>query len=271
LEFDDAAVPTLRHPRYSQSFERGLAILTTFSASRPTLGIADMADALGMSRSTTHRYAITLVSLGFLEQLPSRKYRLGPRVTDVGMAALGAVAPEEAAMPELERLRARTGHTVGMSVLDRLHVTYVRRLPGRAKGQYRADLGLCTGAHLPLVCSASGKALLAALPEEESREIISALSLLQEGPNAILSKRALSVELERIRQDGIALSDEELAAGVRAIAAPLPAPLTGNRFAVEVNVPTAAYTVKQLRHEIGPLVVAAARNIVHEAGAQSAC
>ena len=82
------STPSLREPRFSQSLERGLAILSCFTPARPVLGIADIADHLGMSRSTTHRYVITLVALGYLEQGASRKYRLGLRVTDLGMSAL---------------------------------------------------------------------------------------------------------------------------------------------------------------------------------------
>src|SRR5664280_1831274 len=69
------SIPSLREPRYSQSLERGLAILSCFTPKRPVLGIADIADELGMSRSTTHRYVITLLALGYLEQGASRKYR----------------------------------------------------------------------------------------------------------------------------------------------------------------------------------------------------
>ena len=67
-EDESWSIPSLREPRYSQSLERGLAILGCFTPERPVLGIADISDDLGMSRSTTHRYAITLVALGFLEQ-----------------------------------------------------------------------------------------------------------------------------------------------------------------------------------------------------------
>src|SRR3981081_4354996 len=96
------SVPSLREPRYSQSLERGLAILGCFTPERPVLGIADIADELGMSRSTTHRYVITLVALGYLEQGASRKYLLGLRVTDLGMAALGSTGLREKAHPHLE-------------------------------------------------------------------------------------------------------------------------------------------------------------------------
>lgn len=74
---DPGQLPTLREPRYSQSLGRSLAILGCFTPQRSVLGIAEIADDLGMSRSTTHRYVITLVALGYLEQNVSRKYRLG--------------------------------------------------------------------------------------------------------------------------------------------------------------------------------------------------
>ncbi len=95
------SIPSLREPRYSQSLERGLAILGCFTPARPVLGIADIADELGMSRSTTHRYVITLVALGYLEQGASRKYRLGLRVTDLGMSALNSTGLREHARPYL--------------------------------------------------------------------------------------------------------------------------------------------------------------------------
>ena len=96
---DSGRFPSLREPRYSQSLERGLAILTCFTPERPVLGIADIADELGMSRSTTHRYVITLTQLGYLEQGASRKYRLGLKVTDLGMSALNSTGPARARPP----------------------------------------------------------------------------------------------------------------------------------------------------------------------------
>ena len=63
------------------------------------LGIADIADELDMSRSTTHRYVITLLALGYLEQGASRKYRLGRRVIDLGMSALSSTGLREHSHP----------------------------------------------------------------------------------------------------------------------------------------------------------------------------
>jgi IclR family pca regulon transcriptional regulator len=87
---------TLATPRYSQSLERGLAILAFFTPEQPSLRLAEIADGLGLSRSTTHRYAATLVALGYLEQGAGRRYRLGLRVFDLGMAGLNCRRSSEA-------------------------------------------------------------------------------------------------------------------------------------------------------------------------------
>src|ERR1700739_2582523 len=143
------SIPSLREPRYSQSLERGLAILGCFTPARPVLGIADIADELGMSRSTTHGYVITLVALGFLEQGASRKYRLGLRVTDLGMSALNSTGLREHARPYLEELRQRTSYTVSMAVLDGPEILYVDRARSFRRGQNKIDMNLRPGSRLP--------------------------------------------------------------------------------------------------------------------------
>src|SRR6202044_890582 len=143
------SIPSLREPRYSQSLERGLAILGCFTPKRPVLGIADIADDLGMSRSTTHRYVITLVALGYLEQGASRKYRLGLRVTDLGMSALNSTGIREDANPYLEELRQRTSYTTSMGVLDGTEVLYVDRVRSFRRGKNSVELNLHAGSRVP--------------------------------------------------------------------------------------------------------------------------
>src|SRR5258707_6603917 len=215
------SIPSLREPRYSQSLERGLAILGCFTPERPVLGIADIADELGMSRSTTHRYVIPVVALGFLEQGASRKYRLGLRVTDLGMSALNSTGLRDHARPYLEELRQRTSYTTSLGVLDGTEVLYVDRARSFRRGQNQIDLGLQPGSRVPSYCTAMGQLLLAYLPEGQQRDIIGEIKLTNQGPNTVTSKKALRAELENIRDAGFAVDDEELAAGLYAIAAPV--------------------------------------------------
>ncbi len=200
----------LHEPRYSQSLERGLAILGCFTPERPVLGIAEIADELGISRSTTHRYVITLFALGYLEQDSSRRYRLGLGVTDLGMSVLNATGLREHAHPHLEELRRETSYTVSIAVLNGGEIVYVDRAPSFRN---EIDLGLDTGSRLPAYCTAMGKVLLANLPEREQSELLASMKLAQRGPNTITSKNALRVELEQIREEGFAVNDQELAEG----------------------------------------------------------
>jgi IclR family pca regulon transcriptional regulator len=215
------SVPSLREPRYSQSLERGLAILGCFSATRPVLGIADIADELGMSRSTTHRYVITLVALGYLEQEASRKYRLGLRVTDLGMAALNATGLREHAHPYLQELRQRTSYTASLGVLDGGELLFTDRAKSFRREQSKIELGLHPGSRLPVYCTAMGKLLLANLPSDEQEALLSTLKLSKRGPNTITSKKALRAELDAVRESGLAVNDEELAPELYAIATPV--------------------------------------------------
>jgi IclR family pca regulon transcriptional regulator len=239
-------------PRLSRSLEYGVAVLESFSGERQTLGIADIADIVGVSRSTTHRYAMTLVALGYLEQDAKRKYRLAQHAADAGGAVIGAIRREVAARAVLEELREQIGHTVSMGVLDGARVVYVHRLLAHGAGQYSADHDLGVGAGIPAYCSALGKVLLASISEAERRELLSTIELKPHGPNTIDRRDELVAELDRISTRGVVVSDEELFAGSRSIAALVPRPRSEHPAAIEVTVPSSVYTVEQLRKRVGP-------------------
>lgn len=192
-----------------------------FSAEHSSLGIADISSSVGMTRSTTHRYVVTLVELGYLEQDPNRKYRLGLRVTDLGAAALAATGLAECAEPCLKQLRSDTNLTVGMALLDGDEIVYVERVRGFREGQYAVERDLDVGSRLPAYCTAMGKLLLAYLPPAEQRRLLDGMTLARRGPGTIVSKARLREELEGIRACGVAIENEERASGLQAAAVPV--------------------------------------------------
>ncbi len=218
---DDDLVPKLGEPRFSQSLERGLAILRCFSGDRPVLGIADMADQIGLSRSTTHRYAVTLVELGYLEQEPDRKYRLGLRVTDLGMSVVGAIGLGERAASYLRNLTRQTGYSAGIAVLSDARIVYLHRAPGRSRGRHPVDFGLATGSQMPAHCTAAGKVLLAHLSEAEQKRLLDQMSLKAKTKNTLTSKKALRDQMVQIAQSGFAVDDQEYAENLLGVARPL--------------------------------------------------
>ena len=255
------SIPSLREPRYSQSLERGLAILSCFTPKRPVLGIADIADHLGMSRSTTHRYVITLVALGYLEQGASRKYRLGLRVTDLGMSALNSTGLREHAHPYLEELRQRTSYTTSLAVLDGTDILYVDRVRSFRRGQNLPDLDLHPGSRLPAYCTAMGKLLLAYLPEGAQRDLLAAIKPTKRGPNTITSKKGLREELDQVRDAGFAVNDEELAANLYSIAAPVRNEAREVVAAVNLAAHSSMISLEEMVDALGPHLVSTADRI----------
>lgn len=255
------SIPSLREPRYSQSLERGLAILGCFTPEKPVLGIADIADELGMSRSTTHRYVITLVALGYLEQGASRKYRLGLRVTDLGMSALNSTGLREHSRPYLEELRQRTSYTVNLAVLDGPEILYVDRARSFRRGQSKIDLGLSLGSRLPAYCTSMGKLLLAYLPEHEQRNLLGEMKLAKRGPNTITSKKGLRSELEHVREESFAVNDEELASGLHSISAPVRSESREVIAAVNMAAHSSMISLEELVEHLGPHLVSTADRI----------
>jgi IclR family pca regulon transcriptional regulator len=204
----------LHQTRYSRSLERGLAILACFTPGRPVLGIAELAEQLGTTRSTTHRYVSTLVSLGYLEQDASRKYRLALGAIDLG-SALNATGLCKHARPELEALARRSCYSAEIAVLDGLEILLVGHVLAGTRASVEAT------SRLPAHCTSMGKVLLAYLPSEQRAKLISEMQLLERGPRTITSKAALDAQLEDVRDEGFAIDDEELMDGTRAIAAPV--------------------------------------------------
>ncbi len=258
---DTWKIPDLSEPRYSQSLERGLAILKCFTPKNPVLGIVDIAERLGMSRSTTHRYVTTLVALGYLEQGASRKYRLGLRVTDLGMSALNATGLREQAHADLTELSHRAGYTTSLAVLEGGEIVYVDHVQSFRRGQRDVEPKLGLGSRLPAYCTALGKVLLAYMPERERREPLAKTNGDNRGPNAITSKGILRDELVQVLDEGFAVEDEELASGRIAIAAPVLDESNEIAAAIDMTAATPGITTEELASALGPHLISTADRI----------
>ena len=120
--------PPERTTGTSQSLERGLAILSSFNSDRPLIGVSELSRELDLSRSTAHRYIATLAQLGYLHQDPdSRRYRLGPKVLDLGFSAINSMDILEISAPYLRQLSDQTGYTVNLAILDGVDIVYIER------------------------------------------------------------------------------------------------------------------------------------------------
>jgi IclR family pca regulon transcriptional regulator len=241
-----------------EALAKGLRILSLFTEQRPTWRVSDIAPAVGMPLPTVYRVVMTLTAEGYLDHLPTGDYRPAVRALTLGTAALRGLDLVEAATPRLQRLAAATGETVNLAVLAGDRVLYLVRL----RNSDLVTANIQVGSTLPAVHTSIGKLLLAYLDDADLTERVSADSFaFNHGPNAKLSLGELRDELAKIRHDGWAIQDEELAYGLRSVAAPVR--VADGSVVAGANVAVAArdWSSQRIVRELRPLVTAACGDI----------
>jgi IclR family transcriptional regulator, pca regulon regulatory protein len=234
-----------------EALAKGLRILSLFTEQRPAWRISDIAPAVGMPLPSVYRIVVTLTEEGYLEHLPNGDYRPGVRVLTLGAAALHSLDLVEVATPRLQELAESTGETVNLAVLTGDRVLYLVRL----RNSDLVTANIQVGSTLPAVHTSIGKLLLAHLDEEDLASRIGPWSFpLVAGPNAKESLDELAKELATIREEGWALQDEELAHGLRSVAAPLRDASGIVVAAANVAVPSRDWSTQRIVRELRPLI-----------------
>jgi len=208
-----------RHKRnFLKTLDRGLRALEAFTPEQPALTLSELSRRLALDPGTAFRFAYTLEHLGYLRRDPaSGAYRLSGRVLDLAQAVRPQADLRAAARPHMEALSREVEETVSLAVLDGTEIVVVEQVESPRPVTVRGRLGERQPAH----CTAQGKMLLASLPEPELRARLQSLPLRAYGPRTITRLAALQAELRRTRQRGFALNNDEMAAGLRAVAVPV--------------------------------------------------
>lgn len=234
-----------------QSVERAFGILEALAQARRELPLAAIAEATGLAQATTHRLLSTMMGMGYVRQLESRDYALGPGLISLG----GRAAPPLAslAQPMMIELEEIAQETVNLAVLDGDRVAYVGQVPSRHQMRMFTEVGRRVLPHSAGV----GKAILSTLPESRVREIVAATGLPRFTETTITSVEALLADLREARRRGFAVDDGEHEVGVRCIAVPVPG--AAPAAAISISGPSARITDELARTITDALVAAAAR------------
>lgn len=177
-----------------------------------------MAAHLGLSTSTAHRLLSTLADEGLLDQeAESGRYRLGLTVFDLAAAAPTPRSLHEAALVSMTELRARTGETVQIAVLDGREVVYVERLDSPNTVRVMSTVGRRNDAH----CTSTGKVLLAFTPKRHRDAILDGWVLPRQTEFTITDLDLLRRQLRQIQRAGFAENRQESQPDVVSVAAPI--------------------------------------------------
>lgn len=246
-------------PEYRvEALSKGLKILALFTEQRPTWRISDIAPAVNMPLPTVYRMVMTLVAEGYLDHLPNGDYRPSTRVLTLGSAALRSLDLVELATPRLQQLGQATGETVNLAVLNGDRVLYLVRL----RNSDLVTANIQVGSTLAAVHTSIGKLLLSYLEPATLDALVTEKSFqVNHGPNAKESLDELRGELAKIRDEDWAMQDEELAFGLRSVAAPV-RDRSGTVVAgANVAVPSRDWSSQRIIRELKPQITRACEEI----------
>jgi IclR family transcriptional regulator, acetate operon repressor len=199
-----------------QSLDRAFALLEHMADAGGDVALSELAVRSGLPLPTIHRIVRTLVASGYVRQLPSRRYGLGPRLIGLGGAASRMLG--EWARPQLAQLVDQAGETANLAMLDGDAVVYVAQVPSRHSMRMFTEVGR----RVPVHCTGVGKVLLAQLPPAQVQAMLMRAGMVAQTPHTITDPDRLARELDRVRHQGYAVDDAEQEVGVRCVAVAVP-------------------------------------------------
>jgi IclR family pca regulon transcriptional regulator len=204
-------------PDFIEAIARGLDVIRAFKAGQPAMSLAAVAAASELPRPTARRILLTLEQLGYVRQVEASGYELTPRVLDLGMSYVLSHGLWEIARPHMEALVARTGESSSIAQLDGPDIVYVARVAVPKI----VTLSVTIGTRFPAMPTSLGKVLLAALPLADAERVLAEPSRSGISPRWLPDAAERAAALREVRARGWALTDEQLAPGIRSVAVPL--------------------------------------------------
>lgn len=249
-------MPTSRYK--IDAVARGLEILALFTTERPSMNLTEIVSATHLTKSTAFRMVSTLELLGYLERDPeTRQYHPGLKVLQLGFTALNSLDVAQIGQPYLKSLSDACGETTNMAIREGAEIVYV------ARNATRQIIGVNVqrGSRSPAYCTSMGKAQLIDLSQKELVDLLGEGPYPKMTPNTIMYLKDMVLELEKIRQQGYAINDEELAIGLRSVAAPIRGSMGKIVAAINISVPGSRISRHEMEEQLAPMVMDTARLI----------
>lgn len=244
-----------------RAVERALDVLLCFTRQTPELLMTQIAEQVGIHKSTAHRLLATLEHKRFVQRDPNTgMYRLGIRLFQMAYLTLEQNDLRQVAAPFLQQLSSQFQENIHLAVLDGTDVLFVDII----ESPQRVKLAAAIGQRLPAFATASGKAILAFMPREEVQRIL-ARGMPRFTSHTPVSAEAYFEGWQIARELGYAMSVQEFEDSINAIAAPIFDDENQPIASLAVAGPAFRLTRERMI-EIGPHILAAVRDITKQIG-----
>lgn len=241
---------------YVIALEKGLAVMAAFGLLRSSATLSQLSEVTGYTKASVRRSLLTLIDLGYVSQ-QERLFSLAPRTLRLAHAYVSSDQLTQVAQPILDATSERTRESASLAVLDAQDCVFVARATHRRS----LSSGLGVGTRLPAYCSATGRVLLAGLPREDVKFLLGRMARPSYTQHTRTSLRAVFAEIDRARNQGFALIDEELELGLRSIAVPIRNQRGGLIAALSLSVAVHRMTCDEVIEKLLPEMQLAQRQI----------
>ena len=241
---------------FVEALARGIEVIRSFDTMHMAMSVSEVAARTGLARPTARRLLITLEHLGYVRSVDG-VYSLTAQVLELGTAYISSLGVWDLARPHMEALVEKTHESSSMSQLDGSDIVYVARV---AVPKIIA-LSVTIGTRFPAVATSMGRVLLASLDDSALDSALAVPSLSGVVPRVAPGRDALEAELARVREQGWAMSDEQLSVGIRSVAVPVIGADGSVAAAMNVTTHAAETSIDRLLGEHLPRLLDAARAI----------
>lgn len=194
---------------------KAFALLELLARSEKPLGVTALAGMADLGKSNVHRLLQTLQTLNYVRKTDESSYVATLRLWEMGSHVFSKLSLRDLARPYMQRLSEMTGETVHLSELDGFEVLYIDKIESREPVRAYTQLG----GRAPAYCTATGKAMMAYLPDEAIVECYQTVQPFTQ--KTIVNVDRFQVEAEKIRQRRFAINRGEWRADVIGLAAPI--------------------------------------------------
>lgn len=201
-----------------QSVSRAMGILDLFSPDRPLLGVTEIAEGMGLGKTTVHALIKTLVSGGFLQQdLATSKYCLGLKLLELGHITSGNLEINQKAVYLVQRLAMESRHICRVGLWSQNSIVVVLEAQPGTTGSFPYQFG----PRVPAYCTSLGKAVLAHLRPVDLEAYLDETRLTRRTPQTITDPEALRADLTEAARRGYSISDREVVHTQSGLGAPV--------------------------------------------------
>jgi DNA-binding IclR family transcriptional regulator len=245
-----------RDPLFNQSVEKALAILEVFGGERRAMNLAEIATAVGMTKSSAQRCTHTLERLGYLRRdLRVKRWVLTPRSLSIAHAYLSGYPLIEQATTHLIDLNQASGESVSLTEPDETDMVFIARFPSHKRFFIHTPIGR----RLPMYCTASGRAYLSALPAAEAQKVVRRSVIRQFTPMTLTDPEQIMERVALAREAGYAWSDQECYRGDLTIAAVVMGDDGRPVGSINISAPTSRWTLDELRSKLSSVLLETTR------------